>query len=45
MLMLGVPDPGITAVLLALLVTLNIAPVPTLFTERPEVAWVSSPRF
>lgn len=39
MLTLGVPDSGTTAVLLALLVTLNIAPVPTLFTERPEVAW------
>ena len=39
MLTLGVPGSGTTAVLLALLVTLNITPGPTLFTERPEVVW------
>ncbi len=39
MLTLGVPGSGTTAVLLALLVTLNITPGPTLFTEQPEVIW------
>lgn len=39
MLTLGVPGSGTTAVLLALLVTLNITPGPLLFTERPEVIW------
>ena len=39
MLTLGVPGSGTTAVLLALLMTLNITPGPTLFTERPEVVW------
>jgi putative tricarboxylic transport membrane protein len=39
MLTLGVPGSGTTAVLLALLVTLNITPGPLLFTERPEVVW------
>ncbi len=40
MLTLGVPGSGTTAVLLALLMTLNITPPgPTLFTERPEVVW------
>lgn len=39
MLTLGVPGSGTTAVLLALLVTLNITPGPTLFTENPEVVW------
>jgi len=39
MLTLGVPGSGTTAVLLALLVTLNITPGPTLFAERPEVVW------
>ncbi len=39
MLTLGVPGSGTTAVLLALLLTLNITPGPTLFTERPEVVW------
>jgi subtilisin family serine protease len=34
MLTLGVPGSGTTAVLLAVLVTLNITPGPTLFTER-----------
>ena len=37
MLTLGVPSPGTTAVLLALLMTLNITPGPTLFTDRPEI--------
>ncbi len=39
MLTLGVPGSGTTAVLLALLVTLNITPGPTLFTERADVVW------
>ncbi len=39
MLTLGVPGSGTTAVLLALLMTLNITPGPTLFTERPEIVW------
>ncbi|MFN4169173.1 MAG: tripartite tricarboxylate transporter permease [Pannonibacter phragmitetus] len=39
MLTLGVPGSGTTAVLLALLLTLNITPGPLLFTERPEIVW------
>ncbi len=39
MLTLGVPGSGTTAVLLALLLTLNITPGPLLFDERPEVVW------
>ncbi|MCB5198546.1 tripartite tricarboxylate transporter permease [Loktanella sp. TSTF-M6] len=39
MLTLGVPGSGTTAVLLAVLVTLNITPGPTLFVERPDVVW------
>jgi len=39
MLTLGVPGSGTTAVLLALLLTLNITPGPLLFTEKPEVVW------
>ncbi len=39
MLTLGVPGSGTTAVLLALLMTLNITPGPTLFVERPDVVW------
>ncbi len=39
MLTLGVPGSGTTAVLLALLLTLNITPGPVLFDERPEVVW------
>ena len=39
MLTLGVPGSGTTAVLLAVLMTLNITPGPTLFTDRPEVVW------
>ncbi len=39
MLTLGVPGSGTTAVLLPLLMTLNITPGPTLFTDRPDVVW------
>lgn len=39
MLTLGVPGSGTTAVLLAMLMTLNITPGPLLFTQRPEVVW------
>ncbi len=39
MLTLGVPGSGTTAVLLAVLMTLNITPGPTLFNDRPEVVW------
>lgn len=39
MLTLGVPGSGTTAVLLALLMTLNITPGPTLFSDRPDVVW------
>ncbi|CUA98188.1 tripartite tricarboxylate transporter permease [Pannonibacter indicus] len=39
MLTLGVPGSGTTAVLLALLLTLNITPGPLLFTDRPEIVW------
>ncbi len=39
MLTLGVPGSGTTAVLLALLLTLNITPGPLLFTEQPHVVW------
>lgn len=39
MLTLGVPGSGTTAVLLALLITLNITPGPLLFIERPDVVW------
>ena len=39
MLTLGVPGSGTTAVLLALLVTLNITPGPTLFRDNPDVVW------
>lgn len=39
MLTLGIPGSGTTAVLLALLMTLNITPGPTLFTDKPEVVW------
>ena len=39
MLTLGVPGSGTTAVMLALLMTLNITPGPLLFTERPELVW------
>ena len=39
MLTLGVPGSGTTAVLLALLMTLNITPGPLLFQERPDLVW------
>lgn len=39
MLTLGVPGSGTTAVMLALLVTLNITPGPLLFQERPDLVW------
>lgn len=39
MLTLGVPGSGTTAVMLALLLTLNITPGPLLFTERADVVW------
>lgn len=39
MLTLGVPGSGTTAVLLAVLMTLNITPGPTLFADRPDVVW------
>ena len=39
MLTLGGPGSGTTAVLLALLLTLNITPGPLLFTEQPDVVW------
>ena len=39
LLTLGIPGSGTTAVLLALLMTLNITPGPTLFADRPEVVW------
>jgi len=39
MLTLGVPGSGTTAVLLAVLMTLNITPGPTLFASRPDVVW------
>jgi putative tricarboxylic transport membrane protein len=39
MLALGVPGSGTTAVLLAMLLTLNITPGPLLFTNNPDVVW------
>jgi len=39
MLTLGVPGSGTTAVMLALLMTLNITPGPLLFKEQPQVVW------
>ncbi len=39
MLSLGVPGSGTTAVLLAMLLTLNITPGPLLFTQNPDVVW------
>lgn len=39
MLALGVPGSGTTAVLLAVLLTLNITPGPLLFTKNPDVVW------
>jgi putative tricarboxylic transport membrane protein len=39
MLTLGVPGSGTTAVLLALLISLNIQPGPMLFTQNAELVW------
>jgi putative tricarboxylic transport membrane protein len=39
MLTLGVPGSGTTAVLLALLLTLNITPGPLLFEQQPDLVW------
>lgn len=39
MLSLGVPGSGTTAVLLALLISLNITPGPLLFQNQPDVVW------
>jgi len=39
MLTLGVPGSGTTAVMLALLMTLNITPGPLLFKEHADVVW------
>ncbi|MDT8345095.1 MAG: tripartite tricarboxylate transporter permease [Thermohalobaculum sp.] len=39
MLALGVPGSGTTAVLLAMLLSLNITPGPLLFTQNPDVVW------
>ncbi len=39
MLSLGVPGSGTTAVLLAMLLTLNITPGPLLFAKNPDVVW------
>lgn len=39
MLALGVPGSGTTAVLLALLISLNITPGPLLFQDQPDIVW------
>lgn len=39
MLTLGIPGSGTTAILLGALLMFNIQPGPTMFTQRPEVAW------
>lgn len=39
MLSLGVPGSGTTAVLLAMLLTLNITPGPLLFQNNPDIVW------
>ena len=39
MLALGVPGSGTTAVLLAMLMSLNITPGPLLFPNNPDVVW------
>ncbi len=39
MLALGVPGSGTTAVLLAVLLSLNITPGPLLFTQNPDIVW------
>ena len=39
MLSLGVPGSGTTAVMLALLISMNITPGPLLFQKQPDVVW------
>lgn len=39
MLSLGIPGSGTTAILLALLLSMNITPGPLLFTQQPEMVW------
>ena len=39
MLALGVPGSGTTAVLLAMLMTLDVTPGPLLFKQNPDVVW------
>ena len=39
MLALGVPGSGTTAVLLALLISMNVQPGPLLFAQRPDIVW------
>jgi len=39
MLALGVPGSGTTAVLLAVLLSLNVTPGPLLFTQHPDIVW------
>ncbi len=39
MLSLGVPGSGTTAVMLAMLVSLNVQPGPLLFAQQPELVW------
>jgi len=39
MLALGVPGSGTTAVLLALLISMNVQPGPLLFQQQPEIVW------
>lgn len=39
MLTLGVPGSGTTAVLLALLISLNITPGPLMFTQHADIVW------
>jgi putative tricarboxylic transport membrane protein len=39
MLTLGLPGSGTTAVMLALLISLNITPGPLLFQQHPDVVW------
>ena len=39
MLTLGVPGSGTTAVLLAMLISLNITPGPLMFTQNADIVW------
>ncbi|MBY6111106.1 tripartite tricarboxylate transporter permease [Halomonas sp. DP1Y21-3] len=39
MLSLGIPGSGTTAILLALLLSMNITPGPLLFAQQPEMVW------